>query len=278
MATIEYLTNKLVSRHRGTLPLLLACPHDGTASPPGVPPRQGGVSGCQFEDDADLQTRPITVRVAERLLELSGQAPYVVLADYHRRHIDANRTPECAYEVPAAAPFYDEYHATLRSFVDEIRAEHGGLGWLIDVHGSRVLASDPADVYLGTAQGLSVQRLLSFDDQALFRRRSLRGLLGGAGYLVSPCEPAAFAGGFTVRTYGSSHDDGIDALQVEIAAPVRTGSSTAREAFAEQLARALVVLARDRTLAVAQITTGEVRLVRHEDACTELRGETNACR
>jgi N-formylglutamate amidohydrolase len=248
MATIQFAQRKLVSRHRGTLPLLLACPHNGTASPPGVPPRSG-VSGCDFEDDADLHTRAITVQTAERVLELCGQTPYVVMADYHRRHIDPNRSSECAFEVEAAAPFYDEYHATLRGFVNEIRAEHAGLGWLLDVHGALVLPEDPAQVYLGTARGLSVQRLLSTDPQALFRHRSLRGVLKEAGYVVSPAslddpEPAPLAGGFTVRTYGSSHPNGIDALQVEITAPIRF-DDTARPAFVEQLARALALLAQD---------------------------------
>jgi len=245
---IPYLTQKLVARHRGTLPLVLACPHDGGESPPGVPVRSGDVPGCHFEKDADRQTHLIGVQLAERLLELCGQAPYVVLAEFHRRHIDANRSSRCAYEVPAAAPFYDEYHATLRTFVDEVRAEHG-FGWLIDIHGCAPLAADPADVYLGTANGASVQRLLCTDALALFRHRSLRGLLTGAGYVLSPGapgqpDPPPFAGGFTVQTYGSSHDDGIDALQVEIVESIRI-EDTARAAFVEQLAQALAVLALD---------------------------------
>jgi N-formylglutamate amidohydrolase len=265
LANIKYVTNDLVSRHRGTLPLLLTCPHDGTASPPGIPERTG-VPGCDLERDSDLRTRAITVEVAERILELCGQTPYVVMADFRRRYIDVNRSAACAYEVHEAARFYDEYHRTLRAFVDEIRAEHGGLGWLIDVHGSRVLPEDPADVYLGTADGGSVERLLCLDELALFRHRSLRGLLTEADYVVSPSapgvpEPPAFAGGFTIQTYGSSHKDGIDAIQVEITAPIRIDAE-ARAVFAEQLAQALVVLVQDRTEAVSQVSTGEMHLVR----------------
>jgi N-formylglutamate amidohydrolase len=248
---IKYFSRNLVARHRGTLPLLLTCPHEGTQRPRGVPEREDDPD-CNVERDSDLETRSITVQVAERLLELCGQSPSVVIAEFRRAHIDANRRPRCAYQVDAAAPFYDEYHATVRELVDGIRSEHAGLGWLVDLHGSRVLEEDPADVYLGTANGASVRRLLEADPRALFRHRSLRGMLTAAGYGVSPVlpgtpDPPPFAGGYTVQTYGSSHDDGIDALQVEVTFPIRTNEE-ARAAFTEQLAQALAVMAQDLVL------------------------------
>jgi hypothetical protein len=86
----------------------------------------------------DLHTRAITMGVAQRLLSICGDAPYVVvIAEFRRRFIDANRVdanaiPNCACAVPAAKPLYDEYHQTLREFVDEIRAESGGLGLVFE--------------------------------------------------------------------------------------------------------------------------------------------------
>ena len=76
-----------------------------------------------------------------------------MIAEFDRKDIDATRPAECACEVPAAQPYYDEYHNTLRNFVDEIRAENGGLGLLSDIHGTRVLDDDPADFYSGTDNG-----------------------------------------------------------------------------------------------------------------------------
>jgi N-formylglutamate amidohydrolase len=207
-----------------------------------VPERTGNglPSRCYFTKSRDLQTRAITTGVAQQLLELCGEAPYVVIAEFKRKHIDANRSPDCAYEVPAAKPIYDEYHGMLRSFVDEVHAESGGAGLFFDIHGTAGIASDPADIYLGTDEGASVARLLEIDPEAMSRRRSLRGLLEAAGYVVS-LNPSTLGGGYTVQTYGSSHANGIDAIQIEIAAPLRVSASK-RAALIVNLADAIRTL------------------------------------
>jgi N-formylglutamate amidohydrolase len=246
MWTLTYEKTNLVSRHRGTLPVILSCPHDGKEAPPGVPKRTGSNPDCPpFKTTRDLHTREITEGVAQRLLDFFGEAPYVVIAEFHRQYIDANRPPDCGFEVSAAQPFYDEYHNTLRGFVDEIRAENGGLGLLFDIHGTRAIENDPADLYLGTDNGKTVERLQKIDGQVLWRRRSLRGLLGpeAAGYVVSPKqkgipETLAVDGGYTVRTYGSSHPDGVDAIQIEIVAALRDHKEK-REALTEHLGSAI---------------------------------------
>jgi N-formylglutamate amidohydrolase len=249
MWTIEYQETNLVSRHRGTLPVILTCPHNGLQKPEDVPERTGGPEDCPRPSlNADLNTRDITTRVAQRLLDVFGEAPSVVVAAFHRKYIDVNRADlplNCAYEVPAAKQYYDEYHNTVRGFVDEIRAENGGIGFLFDVHGTRVIAGDPADFYLGTDNGRTIARLLSVDPQALWRRRGIRGFLGldAAGYVISPKQPdveenKAVDGGHTVRTYGSSAPNGIDAIQLEIASILRNDKDK-RNALIDNLAFAI---------------------------------------
>jgi N-formylglutamate amidohydrolase len=246
MWAIRYEENNLVSRHRGTLPVILSCPHDGKKVPPEVPKRTGSNSDCPpFKTTRDLRTREIIEGAAQRVLDVYGEAPYVVIAEFNRQYIDANRPAECGFEVPAAQPFYAEYHDTLRRFVNEIRAENGGLGLLIDIHGTGSIESDPADLYLGTDNGKTVARLQKIDGQVLWRRRSLRGLLGpeAAGYVISPKQPGipetpAVDGGYSVRTYGSSHSDGLDAIQIEIVAALRDNKEK-RAALAEHLASAI---------------------------------------
>jgi hypothetical protein len=100
-------------------------------------------------------------------------------------------------------------------------------------------------LYLGTDNKNSVARLLQFDPQALWRRRSLRGHLGpeAAGYVISPKRPdiaetSEVDGGHTVRTYGSSAPDGVDAIQLEIASTIRNDNDL-RAAFIENLAYAI---------------------------------------
>jgi N-formylglutamate amidohydrolase len=158
MRQIEYFKTDQVGRHGGTLPVLLACPHGGDEVPPGVPRRTASPPDCPpLELDRDLRTREITTGIAQRLLDLTGEAPSVVIAGYDREYIDANRSAACAFE-PAqpsdAQRFYDEYHNTIRRFIDEIRAENDGLGLLFDIHGTGGLGETPADLYLGTVNGL----------------------------------------------------------------------------------------------------------------------------
>jgi N-formylglutamate amidohydrolase len=238
MWVIDYGNTRHVGRHRGTLPVILACPHGGGATLP-VPERTGrGLPArCHFTTTRDRQTTAVTTGIAQRLLELRGEAPYVVFADFHRKYVDANRSADCAYETAAAGPYYDEYHQTLRGFVDEVRAENGGRGLLFDIHGT---ASDAADLYLGTVAGKSVARLLKIDAHAMSRRRGLGGLLAAAGYVVS-LNPPALGGGYTVEAYGSSQADGVDAIQIEIAAPLRT-SAPRRATLVDDLARAIAIL------------------------------------
>jgi hypothetical protein len=157
------------------------------------------------------------------------------------------RSPFSPEEHPEAQQYSNQYHNTIREFINEIRAENGGLGLLFDLHGTAGIDGDPADLYLGTADGQTVARLLQVDQEALWRPRSLRGFLTSAGRIVSPKQPnipeaPALSGGYTVRTYGSSNADGLDAIQIEIASSLRNNVAE-REALIEELAYAIGSLA-----------------------------------
>jgi N-formylglutamate amidohydrolase len=229
MAATTYTRTLLVDRRRGTLPVLLACGHDGAEQPDGVVARSGAglPASCAFHLARDLRVADLTRAVAEQLRGRAGEAPYVVIAAFHRKYIDANRTEACALESGPAQACYREYHAALRGFVDEIRAENEGIGLLLDLHGSTRQADAPADIYLGTENGRTITALRhGAGDDALYRRRGLVGLLQAAGYAMLPGasgkpEHHAFTGGYTVETYGSHHADGIDAIQLEIVAELR---------------------------------------------------------
>jgi N-formylglutamate amidohydrolase len=268
MRQIEYSTTRLVSRHQGTLPVLLACPHDGDQIPAGVPERTEVRSppDCPtFETDHDLCTRKVTTGLAQRLLDLTGEAPSVVIAEFEREYIDANRSPDCAFEPVQptdAQQFYDEYHNTVRQFIDDIRAENGGLGLLFDIHGTEGIEETPAALYLGTVNRLTVKRLVEADPHAMQRRRSLRGFLETAGYSVV-AEAPKLIGGYTVRTYGSHNPEGLDAIQIEILRKLRECPSereTLIENLAQAIARLAVLWAETRTLAAFRridLVTGE---------------------
>src|SRR6266850_2417099 len=244
MRNVAYTENLLVSCYQGAMPLILTCPHGGDKQPPGVPNPRTGVelpSDCRFEPNTDRFTRTITRGVAQVLFDVFGEAPYVVIANFDRAFIDANRREECAFEDRDAKPFYEEYHNTVRKFVDEIRADNGGLGLLFDIHGTAQIDHDPADVYLGTLNGQAISRLLSRDSLAMSRKRSLPGLLREAGYVVSAKIPETLRGDFTLETYGSSNADGVDAIQIETESTLRTDDGK-REVYIEDLAYAITSL------------------------------------
>ena len=248
MRDITYNVNRLVARYRGALPVILTCPHGGDDQPPGVEnPRTGAglPAECRFKIKTDRFTRTVTRGIAQVLYDIFAEAPYVVLANFHRKYIDANRSPDCAFEDPDAQRFYDEYHNTIREFVDEIRVDNGGLGIIFDIHGTDVVPGDPAEVYLGTLDGDAISNLLGRDPRAMSRRRSLPGLLREDGYVVSPADfgiPEKLRGDFTLEAYGSSNIDGIDAIQIEIESAVRTDEKR-RDEFIEDLAHAISSLA-----------------------------------
>src|SRR5215213_4507627 len=152
MPALTYESALLVDRLRGTLPMLLACGHDGTEQPAEVPPRSGEElpARCAFNPSRDRHVASLARAMAEQLRTRVGETPYVAIATFRRRYIDANRSADCAFETSAAQTFYDEYDAVLRGFVDEIRAGNDGIGLLLDLHGSMRREDAPADVYVGT--------------------------------------------------------------------------------------------------------------------------------
>ena len=246
---LSYENALLVDRLRGTLPVLLACGHDGTEQPEGVPPRSGKdlPASCLFNTSRDRDAASLTRAVAEQLRARAGEMPYVVIATFDRDYIDANRSADCAFETDAAQTYYEEYHAVLRGLVNEIRAENDGIGLLLDLHGSKRREEAPADIYVGTENGQTITALREgTSDDVLYRRRGLVGLLRAAGYAMLPGEAGvpehpSFTGGYTVETYGSHHADGIDAIQLEIVAELRT-DVTRRLALAADLADAIASL------------------------------------
>src|SRR5262245_22742457 len=150
MTDMTYVEHLLVSRYQGAMPVVRTCRHGSVKQPPDdtIPRTGAGLpADCRFERNTDRFTRTITRGVAQVLFDVFGEAPYVVIADFDRAFIDANRraSQKCAFEDQDAQQFYDEYHNTIRNFVDEIRADNGGLGLLFDIHGTEQKDHDPAE-------------------------------------------------------------------------------------------------------------------------------------
>lgn len=193
----------------GTLPLILTVPHDGDDYLGLIPARSKG------EVVRDAGTRELAERVAAALEQRLGKRPYLVVARFSRKYLDANRAEQEAMESAGAL--------------------------LIDVHGQ---AHEPDTTFRGTRAGLTVRRLLDrHGSAALQGEKSILGMLAAKGYPVNPVpgaeslrEDPRFSGGYTVFAYGSHHAEGIDAIQLEFGRKHRADPQ-----LAENLAAALVV-------------------------------------
>lgn len=233
MQTVTYEEDRLVKRHRGTMPVILTCPHDGTEKPSGVDERkeENTPDGCGFTPRVTSKLNSSPSRWLQKILDLTGLSPYVVVASFGREFIDANRPKNCAFTDPDAELFYNEYHKWTAEFVKEIREENAKRGFLFDIHGTVEIRNDPADIYLGTDNGRSP--LPGFDRDSIFMQHGLQGLLKSVRrerpapapvfqYRLSPAdavvpENSSVDGGFTVQRYGVF----INSIQIEIADTIR---------------------------------------------------------
>jgi N-formylglutamate amidohydrolase len=236
------LPTDLVTVQRGTLPIIISAPHGGSVRVAGSKDRTRGVVV------RDVNTAELALLVAQRLTDRLGGKPYVVVAQFSRRDADANRPPapesDEAYETPAARAQYEAYHRALAACVAEVRARHGGVGLLVDLHGQ---ARAPEAVVRGTRNGRAVSALIARAGVgAVTGPTSVMGALHARGHPVlptlttpaTPDEAAArgdidadgkpdgqwlrrepfFDGGYITERYGSHRPDGIDAIQLEVGA------------------------------------------------------------
>lgn len=222
----------------GDLPLILTVPHDGAEALGVLAVRTTGTVL------RDAGTRELAERVAALLEQRTGKRPYLVVARFSRKYLDANRPETEAMESPQALPAYRAYHAQIADYVAEIKARFPAGALLVDVHGQ---SQEPATTFRGTRAGLTARALLRrFGPSALQGGNSITGVLAARGYQVNPETDAAslredprYAGGYTVFTHGSQHAEGIDAIQLEFGA-----SQRANPKLADDLSDALLIFLR----------------------------------
>ncbi|MGV2432747.1 MAG UNVERIFIED_CONTAM: N-formylglutamate amidohydrolase [Rickettsiaceae bacterium] len=93
-----------------------------------------------------------------------GGKPFVVIAHFSRKYLDANRDAANAYEHPIAKTYYDAYHAALADAKKTIEKKWG-YGLLLDLHAT---GAKRDTIFRGTNNGKSVAP----DRQVRPRRRS----------------------------------------------------------------------------------------------------------
>lgn len=220
--------------HRGTAPLLVSLPHDGSEIPPGLAARMLPEAVCAPDTDWHV------ARLYAFARDLGAS---MLVPRYSRYVVDLNRPPDDTSLYPgqnttglcpavrfSGAPVYrdgqapsaDEigarveaywrpYHDTLRAELDRLHARHGRV-LLWEGHSIRgsglpfLFEGRLPDLNLGTAAGASC----AADTQA----RIERALDAQTAYDV--VVNGRFKGGYITRHYGAPAR-GIDAVQLELA-------------------------------------------------------------
>ena len=221
----------------GELPLILASAHGGRLVPNEIPDRSYGVVRN------DLNSMELTLEMRQALIDLTGQAPHVILSHLHRVKLDANREiEEAAQDSPYAEQAWREFHDWVVTARATVSADFGR-GLFFDIHGhghdierlelGYLLTSEELnrpDVNLNSLDVVartSIRELgrtspIPFS-QLLRGPTSLGGLFENEGIPVVP-GPAApgpgddpyFRGGYNTRRHGSIDDsEVIDGVQIE---------------------------------------------------------------
>lgn len=238
----DYITTRT-----GRIPIVISAPHGGDKLIPGVTERKDR-GQLYFETVRDLRTAELAERIAVHLARRLGGPPFVVIARFDRRHIDANRAPADAYTPPGndgPKAVYHAFHTALANASAEIERTWGA-GLLIDIHGQALL---PDRIIRGTRNGQTVKHLLGrHGSPSIEGPNSLFGALAKLGYKIAPTGAVGdtverhFTGGHIVDTHGSAEGGRIDAIQVEVGSNYR--NTERLEQTARDIAAAIAVFAR----------------------------------
>ena len=199
----------------------------------------------QFATGRDNNTDELTETIAARLEQRLNAKPFLIVARFERKYLDANRPTESAYESREAKPYYDGYHSVLWEAHDRVSREWGR-GLLLDIHGQ---GSEAEAIYRGTGNGETVLSLTQrFGTKAITGPKSIFNQLELMGYKILPSAREShreerYVGGYIVQTYGSHRGRGVDAIQLEVGTNLRTRANLQRTAT--DLAKAIAVFAQE---------------------------------
>ncbi|HEV3437936.1 MAG TPA: hypothetical protein VG122_11280 [Gemmata sp.] len=230
---------------KGTLPIIVSAPHGGLKKVPDVPERLG-VGIANFATVLDAHTAEIAEKFAAELEKRLDGKPWVVIARFERKYLDANRPRDLSYESEKAKPYYDAYHGPLEAACKAVK-EKFGRGILLDIHGQ---GEFPGSICRGTQNGKTVTLLRDrYGWQSITGKKSILGVLQNSGYKIVPScdadpktkEEAKYAGNYTVGNYGSHTGYAIDAIQLEIGTYLRDRDKAKYAKTATDLADAVAI-------------------------------------
>ena len=230
---------KFVYNRKGNCPIIISAPHAGAPRNiiPGVPLRiVRKQKGYKYSWDTNTH---IAARLISKYLSKYGLKPYIIIARFNRRQIDANRRPSRAYDSSLAKPYYDYYHNTLDSYVKEVKEKYK-TGFLLDIHGQK-LKRDV--IWRGTRDGRFIRKLLSKHGwDAVLGKYGIYGQLRKMGYKIYPADSytreAPYRGGYISKKVSDVF--ALDAFLIEIGKNFRINKNKLRR-FSKDFAKAVYI-------------------------------------
>ena len=249
---------------KGNIPLIIVAPHGGDLKPKWIKNRdcEGSVI------TKDLYTLDIAFQI-ENELKNKGFEPYIVYAKIHRIKLDLNRSLQTSHcEDDTSNELWQLFHDQIFSFRKEIINKYSR-GLLIDIHGHGHPIQRIELGYLLTSQKLrelsdnktsiqhnetSISSLIENHPEnkelgdLLFGDNALGSLLSKNGFPTVPSstdlapksgEPF-FSGGTNTKEYGSKHQNGVDAIQLELNRNGLRQHIEDREKFSKVFAKILI--------------------------------------
>jgi len=222
----------ILELHRGTVPLLVSLPHDGSAIPEAIAARMSEAArrspdtdwhvGRLYEFARDMGASVLKPRQSRYVVDLNrpsdGHALYpgrsetgvVPTRMFDSRPIYRDGETPDADEVAARVDqYWMPYHQALRAELDRLRAAHGRVvlweGHSIRAEVPMLFQGRLPDFNLGSNAGASCRAAL----------RERLGALLAAQDTYTQVVDGRFKGGYITRHYGAP-EQGVDALQLEL--------------------------------------------------------------
>ncbi|MBE0667482.1 MAG: hypothetical protein IH593_07375, partial [Bacteroidales bacterium] len=245
----------------GNLPLVITVPHGGSLTPGEIPDRS-----CGDESSTDLYTVNLVKSIQQKITELTGCYPHIIINHLKRTKLDANRDLDiatCGNEFAEIA--WNEFHLFIDSAKLSVERK-SSKGLLIDLHGhghanqrlelGYLLKGDQLsypEAVLNTSASISLSSIRNLvgtnvngftHSELLHGIFSLGTMFASVGYPAVPGidepfpypEEPYFRGGYNTERHGSLNEGTIDAIQIECNQDVRF-EETARNSFGETAAK-----------------------------------------
>ena len=209
------------------LPIVITAPHGGKMAPPNVAERvlrpQSGDSKL-----SDLYSQELALDIDKHITECTGRFPFVVMANFHRKYIDANRSidenPFNMESESVGKAIFNRYHSLVQMCVEEAQtvAQPGQKVLLLDIHGCKH-NEDVMSLILGTRSGASYDRVRQRTEQIGFEWHLRNLFLTPGVFKVLPDighpDVPRYSGGYTIAS--SSNISVLDAMQIEFNQSIR---------------------------------------------------------